>query len=284
MARVYQPDPRARFVEANGLRFAYLEWGEGPTVLFFHGFPDTAHGWEQIGPGLAAAGFRAIAPFLRGYAPSAMPDRDTDSRTLGEDVLALVAAFGGKARVIGHDWGAESVYAAASLASGQIVQLVAVGVPHRANIQFTPALVWGIRHFVTLALPGAEGRFARGDFAEADTLCRRWSPTWKFGTSDLEAAKNAFAAPGCAHAAIGYYRAAAFRLPQFMRTPISIPTLVIAGLDDPNLALPAYERPRAQFRSSYEIKGIPGGHFCHRESPQAFLDAVVPFLRHSTQG
>jgi pimeloyl-ACP methyl ester carboxylesterase len=279
MARVYQPDPGARFIEANGLRFGFLEWGEGPTVLLFHGFPDTAHSWEQIAPGLAAAGFRVIAPFLRGYAPSAMPDRDTNSRTLGEDVLALVAAFGGKASVIGHDWGAEAVYAAASLASGQIERLVTVGVPHRANLRFTPVLVWGIRHFITLTVPGAEDRFARDDFAEVDVLCRRWSPTWKFGPADLEPVKNAFAAPGCAHAALGYYRAAAFRLPNFMRTPIAIPTLAIAGLDDPNLALAAYERPRAQFKGSYEVKGIRGGHFCHRESPQAFLDAVLPFLR-----
>jgi pimeloyl-ACP methyl ester carboxylesterase len=76
-----------RFVEANGMRFAYLEWGSGPLVLAMHGFPDTPHTWNVIGPALAAEGFRVVAPFQRGYAPSSMPARDATSKDLGEDVL-----------------------------------------------------------------------------------------------------------------------------------------------------------------------------------------------------
>jgi pimeloyl-ACP methyl ester carboxylesterase len=279
MARIYRPDPNARFVEANGCRFGYLEWGAGAPVLLLHGFPDSAHGWSVIGPAIAAAGFRVVAPFLRGYAPSAVPARDTDSRTLGEDVLALIDAFGGTARVVGHDWGAEAAYAAVGLGPERFARLVTVAIPHRAALTPTPALVWALRHFFALKLPGAARRFARDDFARVELLCRRWSPTWTPTPEELEPVKNAFAAPGSLDAAIGYYRAASFGTPAFLRGTIAVPSLAVAGADDPGIAPAAFEQARRQYSGAYSVAVIPGGHFCHRESPQPFLDAVLPFLR-----
>ena len=67
-------------VEANGLKFAYLEQGTGPLVLLVHGFPDTAHTWRDVMPAIAEAGFRAVAPFTRGYKPTEIP-KDGDRRT-----------------------------------------------------------------------------------------------------------------------------------------------------------------------------------------------------------
>jgi pimeloyl-ACP methyl ester carboxylesterase len=65
---------RARMVRADGLEFGLLEAGTGPLALCLHGFPDSAHTWRHLLPGLAEAGFHAVAPFLRGYAPTAVPD------------------------------------------------------------------------------------------------------------------------------------------------------------------------------------------------------------------
>ena len=65
---------RARMVAANGLEFGLLEAGTGPLALCLHGFPDSAHTWRHLLPALAEAGFHAVAPFLRGYAPTAVPD------------------------------------------------------------------------------------------------------------------------------------------------------------------------------------------------------------------
>ena len=59
-----------KFVDANGLRFAYLEEGSGPLVLMLHGFPDTAHSWDDLRPRIAAKGYRAVSPFMRGYSPA----------------------------------------------------------------------------------------------------------------------------------------------------------------------------------------------------------------------
>ena len=60
-------------VTANDVEFAYLEAGSGPLALCLHGFPDSAWTWRHLLPALADAGFRAVAPFLRGYAPTAVP-------------------------------------------------------------------------------------------------------------------------------------------------------------------------------------------------------------------
>src|SRR5947209_9869516 len=109
--------PDVNYIEANGLRFAYFEEGQGPLVLLLHGFPDTAHTWDEVRPALAGAGYRAVSPFMRGYFPTAIPaDGKYDSETLGRDALALIEALGEKqAVVVGHDWGASAAYAAAAL-------------------------------------------------------------------------------------------------------------------------------------------------------------------------
>src|SRR5207244_7399168 len=62
-----------RTVSANGVEFAVLEAGTGPLALCLHGFPDSAHTWRHLLPALAERGFHAVAPFMRGYAPTAIP-------------------------------------------------------------------------------------------------------------------------------------------------------------------------------------------------------------------
>src|SRR4051812_47609508 len=106
-----------QYVHANGLRFAYFEEGHGPLVLMVHGFPDTPHTWDHARPALAAAGFRVVTPFTRGYAPTEIPAREAfDADTLARDLLALIPALGAEtAYVVGHDWGAGASYSAAAL-------------------------------------------------------------------------------------------------------------------------------------------------------------------------
>src|SRR5207245_3515658 len=82
-------------VRANGIRFATLEAGDGPLVLCLHGFPDHARSFRNQLPALAAAGFRAVAPFLRGYAPTEIPaDGRYQSAVLAMDAVALISALG----------------------------------------------------------------------------------------------------------------------------------------------------------------------------------------------
>src|SRR5215469_16133323 len=112
------PVVRAGTARANGLEFGLLEaGGPGPLALCLHGFPDTAHTWTRLLPVLAGAGFHAVAPFLRGYAPTTVPaDGAYDLGALAADAVALHEMLGGSgdAVLIGHDWGAEIAYAAAA--------------------------------------------------------------------------------------------------------------------------------------------------------------------------
>jgi pimeloyl-ACP methyl ester carboxylesterase len=257
---------------ANGVEFAYLEAGRGPLVLLLHGFPDTAHTWDRTLPELAAAGFRAVSPFMRGYAPTEVPgDGDYRIDTLARDAAALIEALGeDKAIVVGHDWGAAAAYGAAIAFPERVRMLVTLAIPHPASLRVTPALLWKARHFVLLRLPGAAARLRANDFAGVDALVRRWSPAWVVPPDETRAVKRAFAAPGCLDAAIGYYRAAGLSIPASQRRPIRVPSLAFAGATDFAVRPTDYERARRHYEDAYDVVTLPGGHFLHREHPAEF--------------
>ncbi|MFO0626919.1 MAG: alpha/beta hydrolase [Polyangiales bacterium] len=269
-------------ITANDLRFSCLAWGDAgaPLVLLAHGFPDTPHTWDHLGPALARAGYRVVAPFLRGYAPTEAPRVDTTVLTLAEDLAALVPALGAtRAHLVGHDWGAEGAYGAVGIAPTRFDTLTTIAIPHRARLRPSPRIAWGLRHFVELTLPGAEARFARDDFAQLEALLRRWSPTWRYTDDDLAPIRACFRAPGTVHAALGYYRASRVRTPPCMAEPVRVPTLCVYGGDDPIVRRGDYAQTRAHFLQGMTLAEIPGGHFCHRESPEALLPPLLAHLR-----
>jgi len=273
------PTPPVRFVVANGVRFAYFDEGRGPLVVLFHGFPDTAHTWDAVRPALANAGYRAVTPFLRGYAPTAIPgDGAYDSDTLGRDVLALIEALGEeRAIVVGHDWGASAVYSAATLGPERVAKLVTVAIPHPASLRPTPRMVWTARHFFSLRRRGAAEMVRANDFAHIDELVRRWSPAWDVPRGETDAVKKAFREPGCLEAALGYYRAMRLTPPRSLRSRIAVPTASFAGLND-ILPPEAYDRAASWFTGGYEVVRVPGGHFLHREHPERFVPELVRVL------
>ena len=270
-------------VEANGIQFAYLEAGaaRAPLVLLLHGFPDTAYTWDRALPALAGAGFRAIAPFTRGYHPTSIPaDGDYTTEALGKDVVGLIDALGAKhAVVVGHDWGANAAYAAAAMAPERVSLLVTFAIPHPRSIKPSPRLLWLGRHFVTLRRRGAAERMLRDELAYVDELVRRWSPGWKdVPPSETAYVKQAFARPGCLDAALGYYRAFTTKLPPSLRLPVLVPTVAFAGEQD-IIAPRAYEKARHCFAGSYEVVQVPGGHFMHREHPDHVIPELVRVIR-----
>lgn len=269
------------FIEANGVQFAYLTAGRGPLVLLLHGFPDTAHTWDRALPALADAGFRAVAPFLRGYHPTAIPaDGAYDTETLARDALALIDALGeSSAIVVGHDWGASAAYSAAALAPEKVRRLVVLAIPHPRSMKPTPSLAWKLRHFVTLRGKKAAAKCARDDFALIDDLVRRWSPAWKdIPAEETARVKAAFREPGCLEAAVSYYRTISLKLPKSHLVPITVPTVAFAGEHD-MIAPRAYEKARHCFTSSYEVVQVPGGHFMHREHPAHVIPELVRVVR-----
>jgi pimeloyl-ACP methyl ester carboxylesterase len=266
---------------ANGVDFAYFEEGSGPLVLLVHGFPDTAHTWDAVRPAVAAAGFRAVTPFTRGYHPTAIPaDRDYGTDTLGRDVLAWIPALGAEqAIVVGHDFGAAAAYAAAALGPERVRLLVTVAIAHPASLAPSWRLLWGGRHFVRFRLPGAEAKTRANDFAHVDELVRRWSPAWDVPPEETAAVKEGFRQPGYLEAALGYYRAMSPRLPESMKRRIQVPSVVFSGEHDGVLRRDDYEKARRRFEGSYEIVHMPGGHFMHREHPEHFIRELLRVLR-----
>jgi pimeloyl-ACP methyl ester carboxylesterase len=272
--------PVLREIRANGLRFGYFEEGQGPLVLMLHGFPDTPHTWDAVRPSVAAAGFRVVTPFMRGYAPTEIPAREAyDTDTLGRDAIGLIEELGEQhAFLVGHDWGASAAYAAAGIAPERLRMLVTVAIPHPASIVPTPRVAWAVRHFFSLSRRGAAAWIRAGDFAHLDELVQRWSPAWKVPVGETDAVRASLREPGSLEAALGYYRALRPWLAASQRRRVCVPAAAFAGTSD--LFPPsAYERARSRYAGRYEVVIMPGGHFMHREHPDAFLEKLLGILR-----
>jgi pimeloyl-ACP methyl ester carboxylesterase len=268
-----------QFVEANGLRFAYLEQGSGPLVLMLHGFPDTAHSWDDLRGRIAAKGYRAVSPYMRGYHPSAIPAADTDQETLARDPLALIEVLGARdAVVIGHDFGAAAAYGAAAIGPDRVKKLFVIAIPHPATLKPSLRKLWGVRHFAAYKLPGAPARFARNDFAALPAIYRRWSPTWNPAPQEFDAVRASFSDPASLNAAFGYYRKLSPIPSASLKTRITVPVVAFAGLDDPVAEPSDYRRAARMFDNEYIVEEVRGGHFMHREHPDTFAERLLPHL------
>ena len=195
-------------VAAGGLVFTCQSQGEGPLVLLLHGFPDRASAWRPIMAGLAAAGFRAVAPSMRGYGETEIPaDGDYRIPTLGRDALRIIEALGAStAVVVGHDWGASAAFAAANLGRDRVVGLVALAIPPPRIIKPSLNLLMRARHFVLFQLgPIARWWVRRRDMAYLDYLYHYWSPTWPNADAHISLIKQDFRRPGRLEAALAYY-------------------------------------------------------------------------------
>ena len=133
--------PEPYFVETNGLDMAVYEQGDGPAIIFLHGFPELAFSWRHQLPALAEAGFRAIAPDLRGYGRTTAPPDVADYRMseLIADVHGLLDALElERATFVGHDWGALLLWQMAMLAPARIERLVILNIPHYPRSPIDP--------------------------------------------------------------------------------------------------------------------------------------------------
>jgi len=280
---------------ANGVAFHYLEMGTGPLVLCLHGFPDNAHTYRELLPALAEAGFRGVAPFMRGYAPTGLaPDGRYQSALLAQDAVALIAALGAeRAFLVGHDWGATATYGAAVLAPERIERIVTIGAAHPAAVRGELATSYerhkGVWHAYFFQMPSAEHVVAANDFAFLDAWWRDASP--EFDPSGvIERVKATFREPGVLTAALGYYRHTfhpAHRDPALQAVqerigsaPTPVPTLALHGTRDRPGRLEAFEGMDDLFPKGLEKVVFPGaGHFVHVERPAEVNRRIVAFLR-----
>jgi pimeloyl-ACP methyl ester carboxylesterase len=289
---------KSRSVHANALRFATLEAGDGPLVLCLHGFPDHARSFRHQLPALAAAGFRAVAPFMRGYAPTEIPtDGRYQTAVLAQDVVELISALGySSAHVFGHDWGALAAYGAAMLAPNRVSRLVTAAVPHGPSLlsAFMSSYDQQRRSWYMFFFqhPLAEAAVAHDDFRFVERLWQDWSPVWQCPADEMEALKATFRTPGVLQAALGYYRAAfnpaqqdpalAEFQAQMAVSPITVPTLVFHGARDGCIGVELLDGMEALFTGGLKKAVLPdAGHFLHQERHDEVNRILLDFLRDS---
>ena len=132
-----------RDIQANGITLRITEQGTGPLVLLCHGWPELSFSWRHQIPALAAAGYHAVAPDMRGYGGSSVPS-ETAAYAITDlvgDMVALVAALGeSRACIVGHDWGATVAWSAALMRPDLFAAVGALSVPHRSRNPSGPLL------------------------------------------------------------------------------------------------------------------------------------------------
>jgi len=281
-------------VTANGLKFSALAEGPagGPLALCLHGFPDTAHTWRHLLPELARAGFRAVAPWMRGYAPTGVPGSPSYGvGALVADATALHEALGGDGRavLVGHDWGAIAAYPAASFAPERWSRVVTMAVPPPAAMGATFFRYEQLKRSFYVFLfhtPLAEAAVAADDFAFIDGLWRDWSPGYDAG-ADTARVKEALRAPENLAAAIGYYRATLGALPpdpayaDEAAAPTSPPqpTLYLHGERDGCLGVESARGAADALSPGSRAEIVSGvGHFLHLERPDLVDPMIVEWL------
>jgi len=283
-------------VRTKSLEFACLESGPegGPLALCLHGFPDSALTFRHLLPRLGAAGWCAVAPWMRGYAPTAIPaDGRYQTAVLARDVIELADALGAaSAVVIGHDWGALAAHGAAILAPERVRRLVTLAVPHRgAGVALATSYAqqkrsWYMFFFQT---PLADAAVAAADFAFVERLWRDWSPGYTPAAEEIEGVKRALRAPGGLAAALGYYRATfdpklqdpalAGDQMRVLGAEVPVPTLYLHGADDGCMGLESLDGIESAYTGGLETRVIDGaGHFLHLERRDVVETAILEAL------
>jgi pimeloyl-ACP methyl ester carboxylesterase len=274
-------DPEQRQIELGGLSVGTLEWGDPdrPLALMVHGYPDTAWTWRHLGPRLAAQGWHAVAPFSRGYAPTALAPNDRYLISdLVDDVLALRQALGGDARaaLIGHDWGAVSTWGVTQRAPDAFDAYVALAVPPTAALlaMLKPATAGMVARQARMSwymlynqLPGVS---ERGLDRVIPKLWRDWSPGYPAG-EDLQHVFTALAGPGRRRAALRYYRN---NLQSGLRETFTLrpgaPALYLHGQDDGCMQVAIGSTFASLLAPGSRFEAVPGaGHFLQLEQPDA---------------
>lgn len=291
------PEFTTGVVQANGLRFHYLEIGEGPLALCLHGFPDSPWTYRHLLPELAKAGYRAVAPFMRGYAPTEVPaDGRYHTSSLAADVVALHGALGGDAHavLIAHDWGSVAAYGGAALEPARWRRCVIMNVPPLAvfgQLAFRYDQIKRSFYFWFFQMHVSNTVVPADDLAFIDGLWADWSPGYD-AKEELPRVKACLRNPANLQAALGYYRAlfdpVRFGSPEEMKEqgavwgrPLPQPTLYLHGAQDGCIALdveaakevPAFLGPGSKVE---RIEGV--GHFMLVERPAEVNGRILQFL------
>ena len=281
-------------IRAGGIDFSYLSVGTGPLALCIHGYPDSAWTWRHLLPDLADAGFRAVAPFNRGYAPTSLaPDGRYQAGVLGVDANALHAALGGDsdAVLIGHDWGAMGTYAGAVLEPDNWRRVVAAAVPPGPvvagafmsydQLRLSWYMFFQLTPLADLVVP-ADG------FEFISRLWQDWSPGYDCA-EDVTRFVDCMNGDGRVDAALAYYRHTL--QPELQHPELETaqnaayavppqPLLYLHGRNDGCMRAEIAETSGSVMTvaGSRAVMVDDAGHFLHLERPEVVNAEILSFL------
>jgi pimeloyl-ACP methyl ester carboxylesterase len=277
---------REGYVEVGEVRLHYVEAGAGPLLVLLHGFPEFWFSWRlQIAP-LAAAGFRVIAPDLRGYNLSSRPAgvEAYSADRLAADVRGLIGELGAEsALLVGHDWGGTVAWATAMGHPEVVDRLVIINAAHPRKLNEglrNPNQLRKLWYFFFFQLPGLPERIVR---AGTWRFFRRYQRDARppYTPEDTERYIESWSKPGAAAAIINYYRAAVRQSKQVQAQlrPISAPTLVIWGQRDRYLGPKLAEPDSADVPNLDRVERLPdASHWVHHDEPERVTQLLVDFF------
>jgi pimeloyl-ACP methyl ester carboxylesterase len=279
-----------RFADLGDVRLHYVEAGEGPLVLLLHGFPQFWYEWRHQIPALVKAGFRVVAPDMRGYNLSDKPPgvRAYHVELLARDVERLILACEERtAVVVGHDWGAIVAWIAAMHHPRRVGRLAILNVPHPARLLdglLSPGQLLRSSYMFFFQIPRLPEKAIRaGDFAILRSALHR-DPVREgaFTAEDIERYVGAMARPGALTATLNYYRAL-LRKPEKTRAlleRIEAPVLVIWGERDQFLSQRLAEPPRLWVPNLMHVERLPdASHWVAEDRPLEVNTLLLDFLR-----
>ena len=279
---------RHGYAELDSVRLHYVEAGEGPLVVLLHGFPDFWYGWRlQIAP-LAAAGFRVVAPDMRGYNLSATPPGIASYRAalLAGDVRDLIAERGGDdgALLAGHDWGGAVAWATAMRHPDSVRRLAILNVPHPRRMYEGLRTARQLRrswYMLLFQLPGVSERLLRVRRFRALRRPFADARPGTYGDSDIDRYVEAWSQPGALTSMLDYYRAAARAGGPGGRgmRPVTAPTLVIWGERDRHLGAELAEPDPVDVPNLERVVRIPtASHWVAQDEPELVNRLLMEFF------
>ncbi|MGQ4598900.1 alpha/beta fold hydrolase [Nocardia sp. R6R-6] len=272
---------------------AYYELGSGPIALCIHGFPDTPHTWRHLMPRLADAGFRVVAPYLRGYNADLPPDGGYQVGALVSDAIALHEALGGDgdAVIIGSDMGALATYGAIDLAPERWRRAVTMAAaPHGvlADAFLDYDMIRRIYYIFMLQTDTADVILERDPFGWLESIWNYFSAGYD-ATADIDYLRATLAKKENLWAATrGIFKARlnpAYHLPKYAREqaagdgPFQVPIRYLHGTEDGVFPARLAKAADGALGGQSEVVFLDGvGHFLHLEAPEVVNDLVVDWI------
>lgn len=268
------------FAEVGDVRIHYVDEGTGPLVVMLHGFPEFWYSWRKQIPVVSGAGFRVIAPDLRGYNESSRP-LDVDAYNLANvvgDIAGLIVQNGGRATVVGHDWGGFAAWYLAMMHPSLVDRLIILNAPHpkavaremhrslEQKLRLSYQLFFNIPLIsdaaVKLLLPAMMRRMGRFTDVEIDEYRKAWRR------------------PHAVWAMLAYYRALFRSRAELkkLRSRIDAPALLIFGERDPVFTLPTLGGVEKEVPNLRVERIATAGHFVQTDAPEIVNRLIREFL------